>query len=182
MLTITLTTTTDYAPMLMDFARRARLVAGETPPSDAELEAVREHVGQTLEANTKGEEKALRSQLTKALPKGITLKKLESSRDGLTVTSNTTLELDDVRLVPEVVLSAVEGQPPLKPFSDFTVKQDRAGLVLSGRAPEVPEGAGSVQLSLRPSTKPISHNAQKQDGSTLTWQGSGFEVKVVFPA
>ncbi len=181
MLTLTLTTTTDYAPMLMDFARRARLVAGEAPPSDAELDAVREHVRQTLEENAKGEEKALRAQLAKALPTGITLKKLEAARDGLVVTSNTTLELDDVRLVPDVVLGAVEGQPPLKPFADFTVKKERAGLVLSGRAPEVPEGAGSVQLSLRPSTKPLSHNAPKQDGSTLTWHGSGFEVKVVFP-
>lgn len=177
MLTLTLTTTTDYAPMLMDFARRARLVAGEAPPNEAELDAVRDHVGRTLEETATREEQALHAQLSKALPKGITLKKLESTRDGLVVTSHTTLELDDVTLVPDVVLGASEGRPPLKPFADFTVTKELAGLVLSGRAPEV---AGAVQLSLRPSKPALSHNAPKHDGATLTWQGSGFDVRVVF--
>lgn len=181
MLTLTLTTTTDYAPMLMDFARRARLVAGEAPPGEAELEAVRDHVGRTLEETATREVQAMREQLSKALPKGITLKTLQSSRDGLVVTSHTTLELDDVTLVPEVVLGASEGRPPLKPFADFTVTRERAGLVLSGHAPAVPEG-GSVQLSLRSSKPALSHNAPKHDGATLTWQGSGFDVRVVFEA
>lgn len=180
MLTLTLTTTTDLSPMLEQLARRARLVAGEAPPTDVELNGVHDHVAKQLDVTRAAQAKALKAQLSDALPKGIRLKKVDSAREGLTLTSTTMLELDDVSLVPEVVLAASEGQPPLKPFADFTVKQDKAQVTLTGRAPAMPEGAGRLALTLEPSTPPVSHNAASVEGKALAWSGNGFDVKVVF--
>lgn len=181
MLTLTLSTTTDLTPTLEQLARRARLVAGEAVPTDAELADVREHVARELDATRAAETKTLKTELAGALPKGVRLKKLDSERAGLTLTSHTTLELDDVALLPQVVLSAGGGQT-LKPFADFTVKKDKQGRVLSGRAPELPPGAGSLSLSLTSTEAPLAHNASSAEGKALTWQGSGFDVRVVFPA
>lgn len=180
MLTLTLTTTTDLSPMLEQLARRARLVAGETPPTTDELAEVHEHVAKQLDLTRAAQAKTLKTQLSDALPKGIRLKKVDSAREGLTLTSMTTLELDDVSLVPEVVLAASEGQPPLKPFADFTVKQDKAQVTLSGRAPTMPEGAGSLALTLKSSAPAVSHNAASVEAGALQWAGNGFDVKVVF--
>lgn len=180
MLTLTLTTTTDLGPMLEQLAHGARLAAGEAPPSPTELATVREDVARELDATRAAQARALKAQLADALPRGIRLKKLDSQREGLTVTSHTTLELDDVALVPQVVLAAGEGAP-LKPFADFTVKQDRATTTLAGRAPALPPGAGTLALSLVPSETPLSHNASAVDAGTLRWSGSGFDVRVVFP-
>ncbi|MER2564494.1 MAG: hypothetical protein ABTQ32_27435 [Myxococcaceae bacterium] len=180
MLTLTLTTTTNLGPMLEQLAVRARLVAGETPPTDTELAEVHDHVAKQLDVTRAAQAKALKTQLGDALPKGIRLKKVDSARDGLTLTSMTTLELDDVSLVPEVVLAAAEGQPPLKPFAGFTVKQDKTQVTLTGRAPTMPEGAGRLALTLEPSSPPLSHNAASVAGGALAWAGNGFDVKVVF--
>lgn len=182
MLTVTLATSVDYATMIHEFAGRARRVAGEPPPSGADLEAARSHVARTLDESARREEKVIGEQLSKALPRGITLKQLGSERDGLVVTTRTTLELVEVNLFPEVVLGTVEGQPPLKPFSGFSVKKERGAWVLSGRAPEIASGSGALELSLTTVKPVLSHNASKQVGDTLTWTGSGFEVRVVFPS
>jgi hypothetical protein len=180
MLTLTLTTTTDVSSMLDAFARQARLVAGEGPPEAAELDDVKAHVARALDETRAGEEKTLVKRLAAGLPKGVRLVRVVSQRDGLLLTSATTLEFDDVSLVPQVELAANEGQPPLKPFADFTVKREQGRVVLSGRSPVVPEGTGSMSLSLEASVAPTSHNAPVERDGQLTWTGSGFEVRVAF--
>lgn len=181
MITLTLTTTTDVSQMVDQLARQACLAAGEPAPSSADLEHVREHVAISLDVTRTEQSPTLAAQLRKALPAGIRLTKLDTARSGLTMKSATTLELDDVSLVPQVVFQATEGQPPLKPFADFTVRHDQSTITLAGRAPALPEGTGSLALELKSPRPPIKHNATKASGGDLEWTGSGgFEMKVVF--
>ncbi|MDX2010694.1 MAG: hypothetical protein SFW67_10905 [Myxococcaceae bacterium] len=180
MLTLTLTTTTDLAPMLEAFSRRARLVAGEAPPDAAELDDVKAHVAKTLDEARVAEQRALKTRLEQGLPRGARLTQLSSRREGLTLTSATTVELDDVALVPTLEFAGAEGQPALRPFSGFTVSKEAGAVVLKGRAPEVPAGAGSLSLSLKSTVPAKTHNASAEHEGELTWSGSGFEVRVAF--
>jgi hypothetical protein len=176
MLTLTLTTTTDLSPLLEAFSRRARLVAGEAPPEAAELDDVKAEVAKTLDETRAGEQRALKARLEQGLPRGAPLTQLSSRREGLTLTSATTVEVDDVSLVPSLEFAAAEGQPALRPFEGFTVASEQGAVVLKGRAPAMPEGAGSLSLSLKSTVAPKHHNATAERDGELTWTGNGFDA------
>lgn len=180
MLTLTLTTTTDLGPAVDAFAVRARAVAGEAPPSADELAEARRAAAKSLEATRADEATALEQRIARGLPSGIRLQRLEALVDGLALTSRTTLTLEDPALIPDIALAQRDDAPPLRPFAGFTVKKDQQGTVVSGRAPRLPDGAGSLALSMRASRPPVAHNATVGADGLLQWTGDGFDVRVVF--
>lgn len=181
MLTLTLSTATNFAPWIEQLALRTRIAAGEAPPSPSELEAAKAAAAKGLDEARMTNARSIEEELVKSLPRGVRIKGLDGGRDGLTVTSKTILEVDRVELIPEIVLSIDENGAPVKPFAAFTVKADKQGFVLSGRTPEFPKESGTLALSIAGTPKPVSHNAQREAGGALQWAGSGCDVRVVFP-
>ena len=158
---VTLSSSTDLGPALAAFAQQARRVAGE--PGVTELQPALDAVAKTLEAELPRQASEAAEALRQVLPPGVKLVSLEHERDGLTVTAHTTLELDDVRALPAVQL-----------FDGFAVRSEDDGAVrVEGAAPH-----GKVRLVLEPYAKVVQHNAAKVEGSKLTWEGSGFELKM----
>lgn len=177
MMTVTLVTTTEFAETLEQIAVRAKLGQGQAAPTEAELRAVHQHVGQTIDRQIATEQKDLEAAVVKGLPSGVRLKRLMSQRSAMTVTTQTTLELDDAGLLPSVTLTTKDGKTQ-KPFAGFTVLRSAERVTVTGRIPS----QGKNELHVSSSSRAVSHNAKAVDGGSLKWAGSGVEVKVVFAA
>lgn len=160
---VTLSSTTDLGPALAAFAQQARRVAGEPGVTEIQpaLEAVQQTLGVELPAHAREAALALKA----TLPAGVQLVSLEQEHEGLQVTSRTTLQLEDVTTLPHVPM-----------FDGFSVHAEGDVVRVEGAAPH-----GRVKLELETETKVVQHNAARVDGARLTWEGSGFELKVELP-
>lgn len=160
---VTLSSTTDLGPALAAFAQQARRVAGE--PGVTELQPALAAVEKTLSADLPAQAREAAIALKATLPAGVRLLSLEQEHEGLQVTSRTTLHFEDVSVLPRVPM-----------FVGFAVHADGDVVRVEGAAPH-----GRVKLELETETKVVQHNAARVDGARLTWEGSGFELKVALP-
>ncbi|MBI4818763.1 MAG: hypothetical protein HY791_21010 [Deltaproteobacteria bacterium] len=180
---VSISTTVDLDPLVVSMARQSHAESG-VPLDEAELQAVRDRAGRDLDVVHKAQADELSETISKVLPAGARLVAVEAKRKGLVVTSRTSFSVDDLSVVPNLVLSpSAPGGDPIRPFASFTVTRAGRSISILGAAPDLPGAAvrGSVRFELEVSAKVASHNATTVDGKRLSWEspfgGQGLVIR-----
>ncbi|MBL8951798.1 MAG: hypothetical protein JNK82_13535 [Myxococcaceae bacterium] len=181
--TVTVSMSMDLTALIDAVARQGKAVAGEAPLHEDELAAVRAAVVLDVKEELQRGNEAVRERITASLGKGIKLLGVSSDHEGLVVTSHTRLAVDDLALLPDVVLAGEQPGADHKPFAGFKVTANS----VEGHSPKLPAAPGAkgeLVLVLETAKAPASHNATKADGGRLEWRGplggAGFPVQVKF--
>lgn len=172
---VAMSTTIDLGPLVDAMAQSNRSADGAAPAGAQELAMIRAQTAQELDASSAREAGVMRAAIEGALPAGAKLVELVMKRSGLVVTSRTTFAIDDLALLPALVLGApAPGAAPVRPFGAFDVSMAGSAVTLAGTTPADPAGGtskGTLTFELEPSKAASSHDATRVQGKRLVWEG-----------
>lgn len=187
--TVRIGTVSDMAPLVEKTLRDVAALGGGAPELTAEaLEAARARFAEELDQTFAAGAAEVEQSMQRTLPKGVKLLPLEASREGLVVTSVTTFEVDDLRVLPILQMAFEQGQPRRRPFEAFTVTVEDGAVTIEGMPPpmalEGPEDelrAQALRLALEVEVPVLESNATSSrragDRTHLEWRFDGAQLR-----